>query len=139
MRLIILPVAALAIIGATDVDEKSPHIPQTTGTVVLPFDNPSYVRTPAQARLIERAQVEAPPTEEQCRDRITKARAEAGKEDLPAAEPASPDKPYHIYAVDKRIAGCAVMVMKGDAKDVRPLPPPAEGPPVVTPAADADE
>lgn len=57
MKLIILPVAALAIIGATDVDEKKLPIPETTGTVVLPFDNPSYVRTTAQARLIERAQI----------------------------------------------------------------------------------
>lgn len=139
MRLIILPVAALAIIGATDADGKGPPIQEPTGIVILPLDNPSYVRTPEQARLIEHAQAQTPPTEGQCRDRITKARAASGKENLPAAEPASPDKPYHIHAVDQRIPGCAVMVMKGDAKDIRPLPIPAEGPAVVVPAAEPSE
>lgn len=139
MKLVILPVAALALIGATDVDEKDVTLPEPTETVVLPFDNPSYLRTQAQSRLIERAQKEALPSDEQCRDRITKARNEASKADLPDREPASPDKPYLIHAVDKQIDKCAVIVMKGDAKDMRPLPAPAEGPPRVTPAADADE
>ena len=139
MRMIILPVAALALIGATDVDEKAVHVPETNETVILPFDNPSYVRTPAQAKLIERAQREASPSDEQCRDRITKARNEAGNADLPDREPASADKPYLIYAVDRQIGGCAVLVMKGNAKDVRPLPAPAEGGPGTTPAAAADE
>lgn len=139
MRLIILPVAAFAIIGATEVEEKEPQIPETTATIVLPFDNPSYVRTPAQAGLIERAQIEAPPTEEQCRDRITKARAQTVQPDLPDREPASPDKPSLIGAVDKQIDECVVIVMKGDPSDMRPLPAPSEGPAVVIPAADAGE
>lgn len=139
MRLIILPVAALAIIGATDVDGKGPPIQEPTGTVILPLDNPSYVRTPEQARMIEQAQSQTPPTEGQCRDRIVKAQAAPEKNDLPAAEQSSPDKPYHTHAVDQRLAGCAVTVMKGDAKVIRPLPIPAEEPAVVVPAAEPGE
>lgn len=128
MKSRILPVAALALIGATDVDEKDVRITDPNETIVLPFDNPSYLRTSAQAKLIKRAQSEASPSDEQCRDRIAKAHNEGGKSDLPEREPASPDKPYHIHAVDKLIGGCAVMVMKGDAKVMRPLPALNEAP-----------
>ena len=139
MRMIILPVAALALISATDVDEKAVHVPDTNGTIALPFDNPSYVRTPAQVKLIERAQREATPSDEQCRNRITMARNKAANVDLPDREPASADKPYLISAVEKQIGGCAVLVMKGNAKDKSSLSAPAEGVPEITPTADADE
>ena len=39
-------------------------------------------------------------------------------------ETASPDEPLFIAAVDKRIDGCSVMVMRGNLADIRPLPAP---------------
>lgn len=63
-----------------------------------------------------------------CRDTINKARGELGQPPLLNREPASPDKPHHIYAVDRREGGCSVMVMKGSPDDIRPLPAPMEGP-----------
>ncbi|WP_054117746.1 hypothetical protein [Porphyrobacter sp. AAP60] len=134
MRLVILPVAAFALTGATDAEDRAKHIPDTAEVIVLPLDNPSYLRTPTQVRLIQRAQNEAVPSDEECRDRITQAREAAGKPPLLDREPASPEKPYHIYAVDRRQDGCAVMVMKGDPADIRPLPSAPDGPIVVTPA-----
>ena len=63
------------------------------------------------------------PGEAVCRDTIHSVRAERG---LPALErgTADPDEPYFIAAVDKRIGGCSVMVMRNDTSDVRPLPKP---------------
>ena len=59
-----------------------------------------------------------------CRDRIQQVRRELGK---PALEPeASPADPLFIAAVDKRIDGCSVMVMRNDTTDLRPLPAPGE-------------
>ena len=59
-----------------------------------------------------------------CRDRIHEVRRELGK---PALErDASPQEPLFIAAVDKRIGGCSVMVMRNDTSDVRPLPEPQE-------------
>lgn len=59
-----------------------------------------------------------------CRDRIQEVRRELG---LPAIErDASPQNPLFIAAVDKRIDGCSVMVMRNDTSDIRPLPAPQE-------------
>jgi hypothetical protein len=74
------------------------------------------------------------PSPEQCRDRITQTRESAGKPSLLDRGPASPDRPHRIYAVDKRIDGCAVMVMHGDVTDIRPLPARPEGPLLLMPA-----
>ena len=62
-----------------------------------------------------------------CRDRIQQVRDERG---LPALDrrTASPDEPLLIAAVDQRIGGCSVMVMRNDLSDVRPLPT-QDGPP----------
>ena len=49
-------------------------------------------------------------------------------------EPASPEKPLAIYAVDRREDGCAVMVMMGNTDDVRPLPRISEGQALLLPA-----
>ena len=106
MRLIALPLAALALIGAA---EAAPPVavagPEASIRELRPFSR----------------------SDEQCRDRINLARDSAGKRPLLDREPASPDKPHRIYAVDKRIDGCAVMVMHGDVSDVRPLPARSEG------------
>ena len=59
-----------------------------------------------------------------CRDRIHEVRRELGK---PALErDASSQEPLFIAAVDRRIGGCSVMVMRNDTSDVRPLPEPRE-------------
>ena len=61
---------------------------------------------------------------EVCRDRIQEVRRELGR---PALErDASPQAPALIAAVDKRIGGCSVMVMRNDTSDIRPLPAPGE-------------
>ena len=61
---------------------------------------------------------------EVCLDRIEQVRRESGQ---PALDrDASPEQPLFIAAVDKRIGGCAVMVMRNDTSDVRPLPAPGE-------------
>lgn len=115
MRTFMLSLGGLALMGAAEPPETSP---------------PSQ---PVPAlRVIEPL---APPPEH-CRDQITKAREDAGKSPLLDRAPASPDKPYHIYAVDKRIDGCAVMVMHGDVTDFRPLPERPEGPILLMPAKD---
>ncbi len=59
-----------------------------------------------------------------CRDRIQEVRRELGKPDLDR-DTLSQD-PLLIAAVDKRIGGCSVMVMRDDTSDIRPLPGPAE-------------
>lgn len=109
MRNLLLPLSALTLIGAT-----KPPAPEAA-----PAPSPGPV--PAIRELAPIA-----PTPEQCRDRITQARDAAGKPPLLDRGPASPDRPYHIYAVDKRIDGCAVMMMHGDVNDVRPIPQRAE-------------
>ena len=99
MRFLALPLSALALIGAAE----------------------PYAPPPAPVPAIREIAPLAP-SPEQCRDRITQTREAAGKPPLLDRGPASPDKPYRIYAVDKRIDGCAVMVMHGDVNDVRPVP-----------------
>jgi len=59
-----------------------------------------------------------------CHDRIHEVRRELGKPALDRH--ASPQEPLLIAAVDKRIGGCSVMVMRNDTSDVRPLPEPGE-------------
>jgi len=78
-------------------------------------------------------ELQAPPEPANCRDRVHAVREERG---LPTLErgTASPDEPLFIAAVDKRIAGCSVLVMRQDLSDVRPLPARPEGPPRVMPA-----
>lgn len=107
MKTIAFPLAALASVSAAEVPAPAPPAgPEAAIRELRPFV----------------------PPEELCRDRITQARDAAGKPPLLEREPASPDKPYLIYAVDKRVDGCAAMVMHGDASDIRPLPARPEGP-----------
>jgi hypothetical protein len=56
-----------------------------------------------------------------CRDRIHEVRQERGLPKL-QRDTASPDEPLLIAAVDHRIGGCSVMVMRNDTADVRPIP-----------------
>ena len=59
-----------------------------------------------------------------CRDRIHEIRRELGQPEL--ERDATPQDPLFIAAVDKRIGGCSVLVMRNDTSDLRPLPEAAE-------------
>lgn len=61
--------------------------------------------------------------ERACRDRIEHARAAARKPELDRS-PANPDEPLLMYAVDRRIDNCGVIVPVADPTDVRPNPKP---------------
>ena len=56
-----------------------------------------------------------------CRDRVHTVREER---ELPRLEreTTDPEEPLLIAAVDHRIDGCSVLVMKYDSTDVRPIP-----------------
>lgn len=70
---------------------------------------------------------------ESCADRIERVRDDLAQPRLDRS-PASADKPLLIAAVDKRIDGCAVLQMKGNVNDLRPLPVAPSGPPRLQPA-----
>jgi hypothetical protein len=116
MQPITLPLAALALVNAAEAPPPSTPVLQAQAT------------TPAAQPIA--------PSDRQCRDVITQARQQAGMPPLLDREPASPDKPYHIYAVDRREAGCSVMVTAGTPADIRPLPAPSDGPMRVMPLSE---
>lgn len=58
-----------------------------------------------------------------CRDRIHEVRQERGLPKL-QRDTASPEEPLLLAAVDHRIDGCSVMVMRNDTSDIRPIPAP---------------
>lgn len=129
MRAIVVPVLALALLGAGEPPQSA-------------LDNPAYTE-PAEKwdsleEVMARRGVLPPPPmtddAESCSDTIHEAREASGQAPLLEREPASPDKPHAIYAVDRRQDGCSVMVMMGDPDDIRPLPLPAESPQQVIPA-----
>ena len=68
-----------------------------------------------------------------CRDRIEQVREERGLPRLDR-QTATPDQPYFIAAVDHRIDGCSVMVMRQNTRDIRPIPKPDERAPLLRPA-----
>jgi hypothetical protein len=80
-----------------------------------------FERVPSARAAPDRFMVQGPAEPANCRDRITTAREELGQPRL-ERQPASPDKPLLIYAVDKRVGGCSVMVMHGNINDIRPIP-----------------
>lgn len=59
-----------------------------------------------------------------CLDRVEEVRGEPGKHTPDSAKPSS--DPLLIFAVEKQIDGCSVMVMRNDVNDMRPLPGPSE-------------
>ncbi|WP_298466412.1 hypothetical protein [uncultured Erythrobacter sp.] len=116
----------------------------------MPLNNPAYVSPAKPWTTIENATkpvvyetqrgVRLGTIDPQdCRDRISKAREALGLPPQLDREPASPDKPHLIYAVDRRQDGCSVMVMKGNRDDIRQLPLPPRGPFLRIPAETIDE
>ena len=71
-------------------------------------------------------------TAQNCSDRIQQVRDASGQPALDNT-PATPGDGYLINAVDMRLDGCAVMQMKGNVNDLRPLPAPS-GPAGLQPA-----
>jgi hypothetical protein len=69
----------------------------------------------------------APAQASVCRDRLEQVRDERGLPKLDRGT-ASGDEALLIAAVDHRIDGCSVMVMRNDTTDVRPLPAAKPGP-----------
>lgn len=111
-RFAALTVALLACTAASAAPERTDHAPNFAEPEILELQTPSELG------------------ETVCRDRIHTVREERG---LPAIqrETADPEEPLLIAAVDHRIDDCSVMVMKYDTRDVRPLPKPAEGAPLL--------
>ena len=84
--------------------------------------------------LRDRGEMTDPSATPVCRDLIDKAREERGLPKLDR-DSSAPTDPLLIAAVDKRIGGCSVMVMRGNLADVRPLPKFQDGPAKLTPLA----
>lgn len=110
-----LPAAALAGEEPRDTGQASAQAQS--------LDMPGYDEPPRKWESVE----DANSTPEECRDRIHQVREANGQPALDR-EPADPDEGVLIWAVDRREAGCSVMVVKGDPEDIRPLPRPPEGP-----------
>lgn len=103
---IVLPLAALLFTSAaTAADAPSARSSAPAQRSAPQFDQ--GVISPDEAR--------------SCRDRIHTAREERGLPKL-QRDTASPDEPLFIAAVDKRIDGCSVLVMRNNTSDIRPLP-----------------
>ena len=122
MRVLVFPAFAVVLIGAGEPPYSA-------------LDNPAYTTPPEASETLREATGRDPEQPQindaelqACRDRITEAREASGQPPLLQREPASPDKPLAIYAVDRTQDGCSVMVMMGDREDIRPLPTPSEGP-----------
>lgn len=92
------------------------------------LDMPSYERPAEKWR-----DIEDPIEQARCKEQIRQARAEAGQPEL-QREPADPEDPLLVAAVDQTIAGCRVLVMRHDTSDIRPVPEPKAGPISIEPA-----
>lgn len=68
-----------------------------------------------------------------CVERITQVREATGQPPL-GREAAPPEQSLVIAAVDKRVAGCRVLVMAADPRDIRPEPEIRKGPRLFIPA-----
>jgi hypothetical protein len=118
MRLIILPLCFIALTGAI----PAAQVPSGSSAIMPGYTMPAQSWKNLDEALASRS----------CRDRIEQVREASGQPALDKS-PAAPGQGYMINAVDMQIDGCAVMQMKGDVNDLRPLPPP-NGPPRLQPA-----
>jgi hypothetical protein len=118
LRLILLPICALAIVGTTPEQAAGSHDRMMPGYGM-----------PAE----KWSSVEEALSDSQCADRIEQVRDLAGQPKLDR-EPANPEAPLLIAAVDKRIDGCPVLQMKNNVNDLRPVPSAADGPVHLMPA-----
>lgn len=140
MRIVLIPIASLALIAANE-----PTSSQAPPLAPAPLDNPAYSvpaeqwtpDTAEELRGIIAGQDRPEGTSlftEKCADRIIQTRKDSGLPPLLDRQTADPDKPLLYYAVDRREDGCGVLVMKGNPSDIRPVPALPEGPVSVIPA-----
>lgn len=118
MRLIVLPLCFIALTGA---------VPAPTSGLGMSAMMPGYTVPPRSWQSIDEALAAR-----NCRDRIQQVRDASGQPALDKT-PAAPGEGYLINAVDMRVDGCAVLQMKGNVNDLRPLPAPS-GPAGLQPA-----
>jgi hypothetical protein len=121
-------VAISAVLLGTGAGAAPPAL-DTSGTLGSP-GSPSLALP--QPPLRDRGEVADPSAGAVCRDRIEAVRDERGLPKLNRDKAAS-DEALLIAAVDRRIGGCSVMVMRNDTSDIRPLPRFQDGPPRLTP------
>jgi len=121
MRVVLPLVALILTTAATPYSQNGAPQPLLNNPAVEAPDRPSL-----SVRLLEGP---PGPGEAVCRDRIHEVREERGLPSLDS-ESAPPDEDLLIAAVDHRIDGCSVLVMRNDTSDVRPLPA-LPGPPRV--------
>lgn len=117
MRLMLLVASAVTLVGATPGSiGQGETAPAATSTKA--FDNPTYQTAPKPWRKLP---VISAPNTTDCADRVREARDLAG---LPRLDrrTADPDKPELIWAVDYRLDGCGVLVVKDNPEDIRPVP-----------------
>ena len=107
MRFVVLPIASLMLIGATDTNTTTRHADSV-------IDEVQVVQEKPQIALSENL-----PNE--CRDRVRQADPKTDQAVI-ERKPATTEKSMMIWAVDRRENGCGVMVMKGDLNDVREVP-----------------
>jgi len=110
MRLIILSFCVVALTGAAPAQQVPPGKPAIT---------PGY-SVPSQHWMSE----DEPRAAQNCQDRIQQVRDASGQPALDKT-PATSGEGYMINAVDMRVDGCAVMQMKDNVNDLRPLPAPS--------------
>ena len=77
--------------------------------------------SPPPPALRDRGEMTDPSATAVCRDRIDRAREERGLPKL-RRDKAAPNEPLLIAAVDRRVGGCSVLVMRNNLSDIRPLP-----------------
>lgn len=118
---IVLPLFAVMLASAAPAAQPAPALDR--GPLLLlqdaPRGAPMFDRMPLEA--IPNAPRTAPMLERVCRDRIQGVRDERG---LPRLDhgTAPGDEALLIAAVDQRIDGCSVMVMRNNTSDIRPVP-----------------
>nr|WP_166176690.1 hypothetical protein [Altererythrobacter segetis] len=89
---------------------------------------------PARPVLRDRVELANPGATPVCHDRIEEVRDSRGLPKL-QRDTAAPDEPLLLAAVDKRIGGCSVLVMRNNLSDIRPLPEYRNGPAQLKPLA----
>lgn len=79
-------------------------------------------QTPGEPEARAKEQGDAVPAN--CRDTIQQVRADRGLPLLDRGN-ARADEALLVAAVDQRVGGCSVLVMRNDTGDIRPLPQPS--------------
>lgn len=73
------------------------------------------------------------PSADTCRDRVIAVREERGLPPLVQRDSRVNDDVMRIYAVDRRVDGCNVLVMADGSGEIRPLPQPDPDAPLLRP------